>query len=134
MKLYIENEQSLIYSRSNSPQFNSRDDWYYQKAIVDEKEIKFYFSYKYQSSAKDIMNSLFNSRGYYLYFQLESQWYKMDAYQEILYLGCKYFDVTDYIKQNGTFTTERLNRRLDGVELFDIAQVELISENLECVM
>ena len=82
------------------------------------------------------MNSLFNfnSRGYYLYFQLESQWYKMDAYQEILYLGCKYFDVTDYIKQNGTFTTGRLNRRLDGVELFDIAQIELISENLEGVM
>lgn len=126
MKLDIENEQSLTYSKTDSPKFNSRDDWYSKKAIIDGKEIEVHCSHKYR----------FNSalEGYYLYFQLDSQWYKMDAFQEFHYLGKHCLEVMDYINQKGTFTTKRMNKRLDGVELSDIAQIELLSKSLGNIM
>lgn len=140
MKLYIENEQSIAYSKTNSPKFNDRDDWYCQKAVVNGKETKFYSSDRYKyPSGDDMLGRIFGrifgsgNRGYYLYFQLDSQWYKMDALQEINYYG-ECLDVTEYIDYNGTFTTDRMNERLDGVELSDIAQIELLSENLERIM
>ena len=135
MKLYIENEQSLTYSKTDSPKFNRRDDWYSKKVIIDGKEIKVYYSYKYQCPPVSDANILgISGRGYYLYFQLDSQWYKMDAFQEFHYLGKHCLDVIDYIDQKGTFTTKRMNKRLDGVELSDIAQIELLSKSLRNIM
>ena len=58
----------------------------------------------------------------------------MDAYQEVHYLGDSCMDIVEYIGKKGTFTTDIINKRIDGVEDFDIAQVELLSENLARIM
>ena len=44
MILYVENNQSIIYSKVNSPKFNKREEWQYKKTLVDGKEIEFCYS------------------------------------------------------------------------------------------
>lgn len=137
MKLYMENEQSLTCSKTNSPKFNSRDDWYYLEANVDDKVIKFYYSHKCKDFSEDPFNGfLGRSREYYLYFQLDSQWYTMNVFQdqEFNYLGYEDTNILYYLERKGTFTTKKANRKLDGVDFFDIAQIELLSETLARVM
>lgn len=135
MLLYVENNQSIQCCKTNPPQINNeKSRWDYLKAVVDEREVKFYYSDRYQTD--DIFLLFCNQRcsGGYLYFQIDSQWYRLDAYQEILYLGERVMCVDDYIRANGSFTTRGMNERKDGVRYSDIAQFELISENLQYVM
>lgn len=136
MRLYIENNQSVVCYKTNSPKFNSREEWQCETALVDGKAIEFCYSYRFQNPlSRDIFSSLFGSNaGFYLYFQLDSQWYKMDAYQEVYYLGEKCIHIVEYIEKEGTFTTNTMNKRVDGVENFDMAQIELLSENLVRIM
>lgn len=136
MLLYAENSQSVTCSKADRPKFRKGDAWRCTEALVDNKLIKMYSSdrYQYPMPADDYMGLLGGSgKGFYLYFQLESQWYKMDAYQEIRYLGKNCLDLTEYIQKCGTFTTQRWNQCLDGVELSDIAQIALLSETLGIV-
>lgn len=58
----------------------------------------------------------------------------MDAYQEVQYLGDGCMNIVGYIRKRGTFTTGTINKRIDGVEDSDLAQVELLSENLVRIM
>ena len=58
----------------------------------------------------------------------------MDAYQSIRYLGRECLTLADYIGYGGTFTIQSWNQRLEGVELFDVAQVALLSEALNQVI
>lgn len=138
MRLYIENNQSIICNKANRPKFNNREEWQRETALVDGKEIDFYYSYRLQNPLpQDIFLGIFgseNDRGFYLYFQLDSQWYKIDALQEVYYLGESCIDIVEYIEENGTFTIDTMNKRIDGVEEFNIAQVELLSENLIRIM
>lgn len=134
MILYAENNQSIQCSKTNAPKIDNENScWKYLKAVVDEKEVNFYFSDRYQSD--DIFYFVSNKRrsGGYFYFQLDSQWYKLDVYQEIFYLGGRR-GVDGYIQVKGSFTTKGMNERKDGVRYSDIAQFELISGNLEYVM
>lgn len=134
MILYAENNQRIQCSKTNSPQiYNEKSCWHYLEAVVDEKEVKFYYSDRYQPD----FFSLFNDRrrsGGYLYFQLNSQWYKLDIYQETVYLGQRRMSVDEYIYMKGSLTTRGMNERKDGVRYSDIAQFELISKNLEYIM
>ena len=132
MILYAENNQSIQCSKTNAPQiYNEKSCWKYLKAVVDEKEVKFYYSDRYQSD--DFFSNRRRSGGY-LYFQLDSQWYRFDDFQKVFYLGEHRSSVSYYIHVKGSFTTRGMNERKDGVRYSDIAQFELISENLEYVM
>lgn len=134
MILYAENNQSIQCSKTNAPQiFNEKSCWKYLKAVVDEKEVKFYYSERYPTDVDKLFNGKRSSGGY-LYFQLVSQWYKLDVLQGLYYLGERRVDVRSYIHVKGSFTTRGMNERKDGVRYSDIAQFELISENLEYVM
>lgn len=130
MILYAENNQSIQCYKTNAPQINNKkSSWDYLEAVVDEEEIKFYYSNRYPP---DLFSDKRCSGGY-LYFQLDSQWYKLDVCQEIFYLGGhRYVDA--YIYVNGSFTTKGMNERKDGVRYSNIAQIELISKNLREVM
>lgn len=135
MILYAENNQSIQCCKTNAPQLNNENSrWKYLEAVVDEKEVRFYYSDRYQPD--DIFLFIGNKRysGGYLYFQLDSQWYKLDVFQEIFYLGERQMRVDDYFRVNGSFTTKGMNERKNGVRYSDIAQFELISGNLEYVM
>lgn len=133
MILYAENDQSIQCSKTNAPQiYNEKSRWKYFKAVVDEKEEKFYYSERYPSDVLRLVEGKRSSGGYF-YFQLDSQWYKLDDFQEIFYLGgCR--SISYYIQLKGSFTTRGMNERKDGVKYSDIAQFELISGNLEYVM
>lgn len=138
MKLYIENNQKVICSKTSSPKFNNREEWKRETALVDGKEVEFYYSYRFQNPLlrDDVLSSFLfeHGTGFYLYFQLDFQWYKMDAYQEVHYLGYSCMNIVEYIEKRGTFTTDAINKRIDGVEDSDLAQVELLSENLVRIM
>lgn len=135
MILYAENNQSIQCSKTNAPQLNNENSrWKYLEAVVDEKEVKFYYSDRYPLNDIFIFTSNKRYSGGYLYFQLGSEWYKLDDFQEIFYLGERKLCVKDYFRANGSFTTRGMNKRKDGVRYSDIAQFELISGNLEYVM
>ncbi len=132
MILYAENNQSIQCSKTNAPQiYNEKSRWTYLEAVVDEKEVRFYYSDRYPT---DGLFAGKRSSGGYLYFELDSQWYKLDDLQDIFYLGeCS--SISYYINfLKGSFTTRGINERKDGVRYSDIAQLELISGNLEYVM
>ena len=134
MILYAENNQSIQCYKTNAPQINNeKSSWDYLVAVVDEGEIKFYYSNRYPSDSFDLFGNNKRRSGGYLYFQLDSQWYKLDVCQEIFYLGGHRF-VDAYIYVNGSFTTKGMNERKDGVRYSNIAQFELISKNLWEVM
>ncbi|MBD5503325.1 MAG: hypothetical protein HDR09_06140 [Lachnospiraceae bacterium] len=105
-------------------------------ALVNGKEITFYYSdrFRFPSLSEHIFPDFTSGSEFYLYFQLDSQWYKMAAYQEVAYLGDSCMYIIEYIEKNGTFTTDTINKRIDGVEDYDIAQAELLSENLVRIM
>lgn len=135
MILYAENNQRINAAKTNAPKINNEKScWYHLKAVIDEKEVKFHYSERYHPD-DDIFSPLSNKRcsGGYLYFKLDSHWYKLNAFQEIYYLG-KSRNVFEYIDLKGSFTTRGMNERKDGVRYSDIAQFELISGNLENVM
>lgn len=134
MILYAENNQSIQCSKTHEPQINNeKSRWTHLEAVVDEKEVRFYYSDRYSTDDFSFCNSKRSSGGY-LYFQLDSQWYKLDDLQDIFYLGeCR--SISYYINfLKGSFTTRGINERKDGVRYSDIAQLELISGNLEYVM
>lgn len=133
MVLYAENNQSVVCSKAESPRFSEHNEWYCIETTVDDKQIKFYYSKRYQNPSLNLVWSG-GDKGFYLYFQLDSKWYKMDAYQSIRYLGRECLTLADYIGYGGTFTIQSWNQRLEGVELFDVAQVALLSEALDQVI
>lgn len=138
MTLYAENNQRIQCCKTNAPQiYNEKSRWNYLEVAVDEREVKFYYSDRYPPDFS--YESLFGyddkrRSGGYLYFQLDSHWYKLDVYQEIFYLGEHILRVDDYIHMNGSFSTRGMNKRKDGVRYSDIAQFDLISKNIEYVM
>ena len=70
MVLYAENNQSIQCSKTNAPKiYNEKSCWNYLKAVVDEKEVKFYYSDRYPIDEFSFFNGKRSSGGY-LYFQL----------------------------------------------------------------